>query len=95
MSLGRTACRWTISILTAAYLVGLVIGLIGTFGWFGQERDPLSWVYVVMLGQPWVRWIGGLPDAVRPWISAATPLLNLLLLFVLCRWIWDEPKQEG
>ncbi|MDW4500555.1 hypothetical protein R5H30_21385 [Sulfitobacter sp. D35] len=81
-------------ILIAAYLLSLLIGLIGTFGWLGQERDPLSWVYVVMLGQPWVNWTYGLPDTLQPWISAATPLLNLLLLFALCRWARSEARQD-
>ena len=24
------------------------LGLIGTFGWFGQELEPLSWVFVIL-----------------------------------------------
>ena len=27
--------------------------LIGIFGWFGQEKDPLSGVFLLPLGLPW------------------------------------------
>jgi hypothetical protein len=81
----KTVCRWTLGLLAVAYVLALGIGLTGTFGWFGQEQDPLSWVFVVLLGQPWVAWIGNLPDSVRPWLAALCPLLNLMLLAALCR----------
>lgn len=83
--MGGAPCKWPLGLLAVAYALALAIGLIGTFGWFGQERDPLSWVFVILLGQPWVAWIGDLPDPVRPWLAALCPLLNLLLLAALCR----------
>lgn len=86
VSMGRAACKWIIRILAAIYLAALAIGLIGTLFWLGQVRDPLPWVFVVMLGQPWVGRVGGMPEALRPWPSAAAPLLNLALLHGQCRW---------
>jgi hypothetical protein len=77
-------CKWTLRLLALAYALALAVGLIGTFGWLGQARDPLSWVFVILLGQPWVAWIGDLPDPVRMWVAALAPLLNLFLLAVVC-----------
>lgn len=78
-------CRWGVSLLAAAYVLALAIGLVGTFGWLGQARDPLAWVFVVVLGQPWVAWIDGVSEPLRPWLAALCPLLNLLLLAAICR----------
>lgn len=81
----KTVCRGTLGLLAVAYVLALGIGLIGTFGWLGQEQDPLSWVFVVLLGQPWVALVGDMPEPVRPWLAALCPLLNLMLLAALCR----------
>ena len=35
------------------YLLALMLFLVGTFGWFGQERDPLSGIFLLPLGLPW------------------------------------------
>lgn len=67
------------------YLVALVLLLIGTFGLFGQERDPLAGVFLVPLGLPWVVWMDGLPDALLPWVGIFAPLINLAVLALLCR----------
>lgn len=78
-------CRWAVGLFALAYVLALFIGLTGTFGWFGQDRDPLSWVFVIILGQPWVGWIGGVSDPLRPWLAGLAPLINLTLLAALCR----------
>ena len=67
------------------YVCALGLLAIGTFGLFGAERDPLSGVFLLPLGLPWVRFIDHTPDALRPWLAAAAPLLNLLILWVGCR----------
>lgn len=84
LAMGGALCKWLLVLLAVAYALALAIGLIGTFGWLGQERDPLSWVFVIFLGQPWVVWIGDLPDPVRPWLAALCPLLNIFFLAALC-----------
>ena len=85
MSRSTPLCSWIVRIVGVLYLVALTLLLIGTFGLFGQERDPLSGVFLIPLGLPWVFWLDWASDAVRPWLAAAAPLLNLLILSALCR----------
>ena len=69
--------------LIGLYAGALFIWAVGTFGWFGQERDPLSAVFLVALGLPWTILAGGAPDATLPWIGALVPLVNIAIL----RWL--------
>ena len=79
-------CKWTIRIVGACYLVALALLMIGTFGLFGQERDPLSGVFLIPLGLPWVfLGLDGLSDSFKPWLAILAPLFNILILTVLCR----------
>jgi hypothetical protein len=81
----KRLCRWTITALALLYAVALLLWLVGRYGLFGAERDPLSAVFLVPLGWPWVLWLDGIAEPWRPWIAAATPLINLVLLALLCR----------
>lgn len=65
--------------------MALAVLLIGTFGLFGQERDPLAGVFLIPLGLPWVLWLDGFPEVALPWLAVMAPLLNLAILTVLCR----------
>jgi hypothetical protein len=78
-------CRFVI--IAFAVLAACALGLfaIGTLGLFGAERDPLSAVFLLPLGLPWNLLIASSPDALRPWLAAAAPLLNLLILWAGCR----------
>ena len=78
-------CKWTIRIVGACYLVALALLLIGTFGLFGQERDPLSGVFLIPLGLPWVSLLDGVSDGLKPWLLALAPAFNLFILMALCR----------
>lgn len=82
-------CTWVVRIVGALYLVALALLVIGTFGLFGQEQDPLSGVYLMPLGMPWVLWTGELPDPFLPWAAVLAPLLNIAILAFLCRRIRD------
>jgi len=82
--MGR-ACRVLLAAFLVLYLAALALLAIGTFGLFGSERDPLAGVFLVPLGLPWNRLIGGFPEAMRPWLAAATPLVNLLGIWLICR----------
>jgi hypothetical protein len=89
---GRSAvsariCKGVIWVFAALCLVALAIGLIGTFGWFGQERDPLSWVFVMPLGLPWTQLLGG---AGSPWLAVLSPLVNLAILIAICRYVRER-----
>ena len=79
-------CTWLFRLFAAVYLIALAICAIGNFGWFGVERDPLSAVYVIMLGQPWNRAVDYFPQAMWPLASALAPAVNLGLIFAICRW---------
>lgn len=68
------------------YVFALAIFLIGTFGLFGQDRDPLSGVFLIPLGLPWNRFIDVFPEALWPWFAAGAPAINLLILIVLHRY---------
>ena len=80
----RFICRTLVWCFAIYYLGALVVFLIGTYGLFGQERDPLSAVYLVPAGLPWNLIPVG-PDEARGWIAAAVPLVNLAILMLLCR----------
>ncbi len=69
----------------ALYAVALFVFLTGTFGWFGQDTDPLSGVFLLPLGLPWVLAVEAAPETVRPWLAVIAPLLNLAILILVCR----------
>jgi hypothetical protein len=79
-------CKLTIMVLAGSYLVALAIFLIGTFGLFGQDRDPLSGVFLMPLGLPWNRMTNMAPEVLWSWLAALAPLVNIGLLATLCRW---------
>lgn len=78
-------CRVIIGLFAAAYFVALLILGIGTYGLFGAERDPLSGVFLVPLGLPWNLIIDAAPEALLPWIGIGAPLVNLFLIWLVCR----------
>lgn len=78
-------CKWVIGSFALFYMLALVVLVIGVFGLFGQDRDPLSAVYLVPLGLPWVLWTDGAPEMMLPWIAALAPALNLGILIALCK----------
>lgn len=78
-------CKWVVGIVGVLYLLALALLLIGTLGLFGQERDPLSGVYLIPLGLPWNQFTDGAPEGVRPWLAILAPLLNIVILAGLCR----------
>ncbi len=80
-------CRIFLYAFSVAYVLALVIFVVGHFGLFGQEADPVSAVFVILLGQPWVLLIDNLPESLHMGAAVLSPLLTLALLFALCRWI--------
>lgn len=85
-----TACKWLIGIVGVLYLVALTLLLIGTFGLFGQERDPLAGVFLMPLGLPWVLWFDGVAEGFKPWVAILAPALNLVILASACRLLRRE-----
>ncbi|MCC7035255.1 MAG: hypothetical protein IT179_20740 [Acidobacteria bacterium] len=78
-------CRFLIWGFALAYAGALILLGIGTFGLFGQERDPLSGVFLVPLGLPWNLLGGGLPAPWLPLVGILAPAVNLAILVALCR----------
>jgi hypothetical protein len=78
-------CRWALWTFGAAYFAALALYGIGERGLFGQPRDPLAGVFLVLLGLPWNRAVDLAPEPLWPWLAAAAPALNLLLLFGIWR----------
>ena len=78
-------CNWVIVAFGLLYLVALALLLIGTFGLFGQERDPLSGIFLLPLGLPWNQFVDLASEPARPWLAAPAPLLNIGILAALCR----------
>ena len=78
-------CKWVVLIYQTLWGLAVILLLIGTFGLFGQEKDPLSGVFLVPLGLPWVLWTDGLPEALLPFAAVFAPLINIIALTVLCR----------
>ena len=79
-------CLWFFRVFVAVYVVALVILLIGTYGWFGAARDPLSGVFLIILGQPWTNLAYYFPESVWPIVAALTPAGNAGLIYAICRW---------
>jgi hypothetical protein len=80
----QALCKWIILLFAGLYLLALVIFVVGVFGLFGQDKDPLSAVYLVPLGLPWVLFFDGMPEMSLPWLGALAPLLNIVTLAALC-----------
>ena len=85
MKRGFVICNVVVLTFAAFYVAALLVFLTGTFSWFGQATDPLSGVFLLPLGLPWVLGVEGAPDSVRPWLAALAPLLNLAVLVWVCR----------
>jgi hypothetical protein len=78
-------CRFAAVTFLVLYLASLALLAAGTFGLFGIERDPLSGVYLLPLGLPWVMLLDNLPASVAPWVAIAAPAVNLALIAAVCR----------
>lgn len=77
-------CRIVLWILTLLYIGALALLIVGTFGLFGQDKDPLSGIFLIPMGMPWTMLADYIPAAVRPWFAAGTPIINLLIVRWLC-----------
>ena len=71
--------------LIGLYFFALLILAVGPFGWFGQERDPLSAVFLVPLGLPWTMVLDFESETARPWLAILAPILNIAIVGGLAR----------
>jgi hypothetical protein len=81
----RLVCRWGVRSFAVAYVAALAIHLVGDFGLFAQPRDPLAGAFLIPLGLPWNLAVDRAPEPLWPWLAAAAPALDLLLLAGVCR----------
>jgi len=77
--------KWAFWIFVALYGIALLLLLIGSFGWFGQQKDPLSAVFLLPLGLPWNILADKLGLAGVPSLLLA-PIINASILF----WLWKR-----
>lgn len=77
--------KYVFAAFVVLYVAAVLLFLIGTFGWFGQETDPLSGVFLMPLGLPWNLLADriGLPGLL---VGVLSPLVNLAILY----WLWKR-----
>lgn len=80
-------CRIIIWIFAFLYAAAVALLLIGTFGLFGSEKDPLAGIFLLPLGLPWSLAAHLAPEPLMPWLAGLAPAINLGLLVVLCRYL--------
>lgn len=77
--------KWAFWIFMGLCAIALLLLLIGTFGWFGQEKDPISAVFLLPLGLPW----NMVADRIGLSGTASlvlAPAINAAILF----WLWKR-----
>jgi hypothetical protein len=90
----RLICRWVTAVFASAYVAALAVYRIAELGLFGQPRDPLGGVFLIPLGLPWNLLVDRAPEGLWPWLAAAAPVINILLLVGLCRLGRNRPGQQ-
>lgn len=78
-------CRVVLTLFGLAYAFAVVLLIVGTYGLLGQEKDPLSGVFLLPLGFPWVYLFDPPADDLKLTMAIAAPALNLALMLLICR----------
>jgi hypothetical protein len=78
-------CKIAIWVFVLLWAGATFIFATGTFGWFGQPQDPLSGVFLLPLGFPWILAIEIVPETAKPLFAVFAPSLTLAILVVFCR----------
>ncbi|EDL47745.1 hypothetical protein [Erythrobacter sp. SD-21] len=77
--------KWVFLVFLVLYALALSLLAIGSFGWFGQERDPLSGVFLMPLGLPW-NLLGDRLGLGGPLLAILAPAINAGILY----WLWKR-----
>jgi hypothetical protein len=80
-------CRWLLTGFLLLYVAALVLFVIGHFGLFGSQPGPLSGIFLVPLGVPWIYLANVVPitESGLIWVGLLSPLINLVLIYSICR----------
>lgn len=81
----KIVCRVFFWLFIASYLFAIFVYLTGVFGWFNTESDPLSGIFLIILGQPWITLSALLPESLLLFTGIIAPVLNAAIIFVICR----------
>lgn len=82
--------KWVFWIFVALYAFALFLLAVGTYGWFGQEQDPLSGVFLLPLGLPW-NLLADAEGLDGPLTAILAPAINAALLF----WLWRRKAAKA
>ncbi|WP_338241455.1 hypothetical protein [Aurantiacibacter hainanensis] len=74
--------KWVFFVFVGLYAIALLLLAIGTFGWFGQEQDPLSGVFLVPLGLPWNLLADRIGQS-NAAVAILAPLVNAAILYAI------------
>ncbi|MBX7492284.1 hypothetical protein K3163_03575 [Qipengyuania sp. 1NDW9] len=77
--------KWLFIVFVVLYALALFLLAVGTFGWFGQEQDPLSGVFLMPLGLPW-NILGDRLGLGGPLLAILSPAINAATLY----WLWKR-----
>ncbi|MBY6127942.1 hypothetical protein KUW15_04360 [Qipengyuania aquimaris] len=77
--------KWLLMVFMVLYALALFLLAVGTFGWFGQEQDPLSGVFLMPLGLPW-NILGDRLGLGGPLLAILSPAINAAILY----WLWKR-----
>lgn len=78
--------KWLFFLFVTLYALALALLAIGTFGWFGQEQDPLSGVFLLPLGLPWNLLLDRVLGIDGPLVAILSPAVNAAILY----WLWKR-----
>ncbi|MFZ9395266.1 MAG: hypothetical protein ACO25F_04285 [Erythrobacter sp.] len=77
--------KWVFFVFLGLYALALFLLAVGTFGWFGQAKDPLAGVFLMPLGMPW-NILGDRIGLAGPLLGVASPAINTAILY----WLWKR-----
>lgn len=77
-------CNGVLWLLIIAYLGALLLFFGGMQGWVGSDTARLARVALTSLGLPWNGMFDAAPVQMRPWLSSGAPVLNIVILNLLC-----------
>ena len=77
--------KYAFFIFVALYILALILLGASTYGWFGQQEDPLGGVFLLPLGLPW-NFIADKIGIQGVAVLLLAPLINAGILY----WLWKR-----